>query len=121
VWAPVKPLLMHAIMHAICTGRCCASLASCASGVGSNHVRDLIAAMSMCKALTFCVLQAGNTALHLAAAGGHAAVVRELLRAGAGGFTRNHVRVRAVARCCGAQWLLLLSAAVILVFGRRGC
>jgi ankyrin repeat protein len=42
-------------------------------------------------AATAVLQQAGNTALHLAAAGGHILVVRELLRAGADASTLNQV------------------------------
>jgi hypothetical protein len=38
------------------------------------------------------VLQDGNTALHLAASGGHIAVMRELLRGGASPTSVNQVR-----------------------------
>jgi cbb3-type cytochrome oxidase cytochrome c subunit len=40
---------------------------------------------------SFALLQAGDTALHLAAAGGHIPVVRELLRAGADAAKLNQV------------------------------
>ena len=46
------------------------------------------------------LLQAGNTALHLAAAGGHILVVRELLAAGADPYRQNQVRAANRARAC---------------------